>query len=115
MTLAGTCRPYITHNLVSKNVLTTSEVLHVPWGTAMHVADISMSFCKLCKLLLREEVATELAAEFGLWNSLALAGFTQDIMGCVLGGGASFSSARQFVFSWERLTDCGDFLVVGRG
>lgn len=49
---------------------------------AMHVADVSMAFWNLCKLLLRENAATELPPEFGLWNSLGLAGLTQDIMEC---------------------------------
>lgn len=58
-----------------------------PRVQAMHVADVSMAFCKLCKLLLRENAATELPPEFGLWNSLGLAGFTQDIIESVLGWG----------------------------
>ena len=49
MTLAGTCRPYIIHNLVSKNILMSVRFCVSPRTQAMHVADVSMAFCKLCK------------------------------------------------------------------
>lgn len=83
MTLAGTCRPYIIHNLVSKNVLPCSVGFCMsPRVQAMHVADVSMAFCKFCKLPLKENAATELPPELSLWNSPGLAGFTRSIMEC---------------------------------
>lgn len=65
-----------------------------PRVQAMHVADIPIAFCKLCKLLLRENAGTELPAEFGLWSLPGLTGFTQDIVGCVLGWGC-------FIFCYQ--------------
>lgn len=39
-----------------------------PRVEAMHVADVSMAFCKLCKLLLRKTSATALPPTLGLWH-----------------------------------------------
>lgn len=85
LTLARTCKPYIILSLVSKNVLSTSGRLCLsPRVEAMHVADVSRAFCKLCKLLLRKTSATALPPTLGLWNPLDVAGFVWDNTGyCV--------------------------------
>lgn len=67
MALAGTCRPYIMLSLVSRNILTTSvSFCMFPNVEAMHVAGVSMSFCKLCKFLLQGNCATELPPKCAL-------------------------------------------------
>lgn len=77
-----------------------------PWVQAVHEAATAMDFCKVCTLILRENAATELPPETGSWNSLALAEFTQNM----LGWGASLPAVREFVFSWQRFINCGGLL-----
>lgn len=74
-----------------------------PRVEAMHVADVSMAFCKLCKLLLRKTSATALPPTLGLWNPLDVAGFVWDNTG-YCGGGVAFSAIRKFVFSCRKKT-----------
>lgn len=109
MTLAGTCGPYIMPSLVSKNILTTSMSFCMsPRVEAMHVVDVSMAFCKLCKLLLRENCVTELPPKFALWNPLDVAGFIKGY----LGWGCFIFSIREFVFSHGKFIHLRDLLLV---
>lgn len=108
MTSAGAHRPCIIHSLVSRNVLTASEGFCTsPRAQAGHEAGVAMDFCKLCTLILRENAATELPPEPGLWNSLALAEFTQNTQGVCWGGvlhsllsGNLFSAGKDYWLWW---------------
>lgn len=77
-----------------------------------HMADVSMAFCKLCKLLLRENGAAELPPEPGLWNLLDLAGF--EILWGVCWGGVLHFLSRNLFSAAKDLMIVVIFLVVGR-
>lgn len=75
-----------------------------PRAQAMHVADVSMAFCKPCKLLPLNCHQNLACGAHWVWQDLPKKSWA---------GNVSFSAIREFAFSWERFIHSGDLLVGG--